>query len=1652
MIATAKVLRVRARNPGAIADAAVAVVAYVQGGQPESRAGLAGYYGRGHARGRARGLAADLVGLRGDVPGEALARLLRGEHAVTGRLLLAPVGKGSAGRVSRVAAAADDASGGATAERTAHAAGGAGGLQNGAGPDEPRDAELLTLAEASTIVGVSATYLRRLARRTAEAAAARAQGLSADPSNEANDDKQHRAGTDTTATAGARRASASGRRPGGPLKVDELVGERGADGRWRVRRDELDRWSAQRTPPATVLGYDVVCAAPKSVSLLWAFGDEALRADVAAALNAAVDAVIGYLERHATFGMVGGVNRQALGLGVASYLHDVSRSTEAHLHIHNIIINAVAVPTETGDPDRAGAAGGETASSAGRPARAAGWEWRAIDGEVLLGHVKTAGYLGAAVLRHELSVRRGVQWGPVRNGVAELAAFPTELLGAFSTRHGEVMDEFAQLVAAGFEPSGATAAAAQRGSRAPKRVLADAAVQALQVERLTAAGWTVDQVRALATTTEHRPQPPDERDLADLFDLLAGPAGLTGQATTFLRRDVVQCVAAWAGDRLDDEAVERLADRFLTDPRVVVLHATVTGPGHRRRNKPEPLYTVEGLLRAEDTLFALYRQGEVAAGAVPRLLVDPAILGRHLEAITATATATASRGHGVDGSEAGAGEGAGRRDAPELSAEQVELVRRLLASQDLVRPAVGPAGTGKTEAMRALTAILHTVGRRVFATAHGGRQAEELADRIGIPARVVASWLTLLDHTDDPADVWPPGSVLIVDEATQIGTRDAERLLRYATRTGTVVILLGDPAQLGSVAAGGWFTHLAAHTPDIPALATVHRQAGPDLAPVRAALGALRAVPDPATRAALGVVGADSGAATRAALQRLAVDGRLHLADSADALLERAVDDWYAERQQHARANQSADSAHTGATAGTATLGSVASRARTVPDTVDDIRADIAKDRGTDTDIVTNTAIGQPELDRDRRAAVKATGPTKVRMMAERHRDVEKLNRAARARLSADGTLTGPVLHAASQEFQAGDEVITLTQAGHTLVPDGRRASAYIRTGTVGVITAVHVDPDNPAAQFVTVYFPSKGTVRVPWEYLTHRFDDGRDGGLGHAYAITAAKAQGATMDTARAVVSDDTSRSGLYVMLSRARTDVAAYVVRRVDLDDRDDDESWLPPVADPGDPLDRLADRLERSCTERLATDHDPLAAAAHELRRGYTLAELAALRGASSRRGASEPTKPSQVPARRVEATPTRTDDAPTAIAPSALPETAPPPPAARVAARSARPDDAPNEPFPPNPAPDSSARRVNEPSQVLLRRAELAAEAAVRIDAVHSPPPALVARIGARPAAGPDRAAWEAAVGALAVYHARHQPAAHTDDPGPPPGAHPHDLQADPWIRHRDEAARLVDAWARALPPPARDRFYAAAATVPRERALAGLHALLDHGHHPGQLHQALSAEPLADVHVGAAVLDQRITDLCRLAGVDATLYDLPAPTTAQQEWNTVTSILSTVEINYLATQPTSTLAATWRDLHSGLLEASPEPVGDHQTRPGQPQTPRTSSTIRLARVEAALDRQITHAVSRATAEPAEYLTGLLGPQPDTEPAATAWQQSAHRVEDYRHRHLGLPYGTSADREAIDPTRRALGIRPDGPAAASYDNACQFDGPFSATLPL
>jgi len=242
MIATVRVLRVRARDAGQVSRAAGAVVAYLESGQPGAVASPAGYYAGERAVGRARGCGAVLVGLRGAVSGEALGRLLRGQHAVTRRPLLPATG--SAGRVSRPAS-----SGGGQAVSGLSGAGSGRDAAAGVGRG---GAEWLTLAQAADVAGVGASYLRRLVGRTAQTMAKEGDQHTAGAVgvDERGDGRGAQAGRDGVRVA----ASEAGGHRAGPSPADRLVGERGLDGRWRIRRDELERWCAVRVAPATVLG------------------------------------------------------------------------------------------------------------------------------------------------------------------------------------------------------------------------------------------------------------------------------------------------------------------------------------------------------------------------------------------------------------------------------------------------------------------------------------------------------------------------------------------------------------------------------------------------------------------------------------------------------------------------------------------------------------------------------------------------------------------------------------------------------------------------------------------------------------------------------------------------------------------------------------------------------------------------------------------------------------------------------------------------------------------------------------------------------------------------------------------------------------------------------------------------------------------------------------------------------------------------------------------------------------------------------------------------------------------------------------------------------------------------------------------------------
>ncbi|MEO8698145.1 MAG: MobF family relaxase, partial [Acidimicrobiales bacterium] len=97
----------------------------------------------------------------------------------------------------------------------------------------------------------------------------------------------------------------------------------------------------------SVRAFDVTFSAPKSVSVLWGLADETTRAEVLAAHDAAVDAAMGWIERHATTRMQ--VNGQicvvdAEGITAALFRQHTSRSGDPQLHTHAVIANRVLAP------------------------------------------------------------------------------------------------------------------------------------------------------------------------------------------------------------------------------------------------------------------------------------------------------------------------------------------------------------------------------------------------------------------------------------------------------------------------------------------------------------------------------------------------------------------------------------------------------------------------------------------------------------------------------------------------------------------------------------------------------------------------------------------------------------------------------------------------------------------------------------------------------------------------------------------------------------------------------------------------------------------------------------------------------------------------------------------------------------------------------------------------------------------------------------------------------------------------------------------------------------------------------------------------------------------------------------------------------------
>jgi conjugative relaxase-like TrwC/TraI family protein len=573
----------------------------------------------------------------------------------------------------------------------------------------------------------------------------------------------------------------------------------------KVKREESHR---QR---AGVAGYDLVFTPVKSVSVLWALHpDVRVTLKVKAAHDAAVAAVVSLLEEHAAFtraGAGGAAQIETTGLVATAFDHYDSRSGDPDLHTHLAVANK---------------------------AQGTDGKWRSLDGSALYAIGVAASETYNSTIEAELTARLGVVFserqGPARNGrpVREIDGIDPAVLKQFSARRSVIEARYAELRADfrarhGRDPDPNTArelaqqaTLETREGKDRPRPLADAR-RDWTTQAVTRFGRDVIDQVAAAVPAAPRPDA-----------VAALTAVQVEQVAAQALREVSAGRATWTRWNVHAETMRQLrADFTFTDPGAqraaadsVVSYALGEGSSINL-TVALPVETPAMLCRSDGvSVFVRHESARYTSQAV---LDAEARLVKAAQTPTVYSTSAAEVAERIAAFET--------RSGRVLDKGQRELVTAFAADDRLLAVGIGPAGSGKTTAMRAYKEVLAAEGRRLVGLAPSAQAAKVLEADLGITCSTVDKLLwsvcpgnvltgpelaeSLRHLANDPESAVPvhdlkPGDVLLVDEASMAGTFNLDRLAALADVTGAQIRLLGDDCQLGAVASGGALRLIAA--------------------------------------------------------------------------------------------------------------------------------------------------------------------------------------------------------------------------------------------------------------------------------------------------------------------------------------------------------------------------------------------------------------------------------------------------------------------------------------------------------------------------------------------------------------------------------------------------------------------------------------------------------------------------------------------------------------------------------------------------------------------------------------------------------------------------------------------------------------------------
>lgn len=533
--------------------------------------------------------------------------------------------------------------------------------------------------------------------------------------------------------------------------------------------------------PDRVAALDVTFSPPKSVSALWSAAELAGDRDLADQIreinrDCAREALDGMLQMGAIEvrrGHGGRTQECPDFFAAACVDHVTSREVDPQLHVHAVVIASGFRHDEDG-----------------------------IRASALSSHALLDRRRAAMDLHHSLVADRlrGLGFCTERTKDAfEVAGVSTELMDALSTRRLDVMERAREL---GYEPGSVPHQLKERlmlQMRKPKETDDPAECLERWNDGYKTAGITPADVvasarqagREMAQVRDLEPRQGADADLRMQIRSEALEALDMGHAT-FTEVEVQKAVFGACRARVSGEEHFRIAADMMSQD---VLQVRRHDGSIARDERGRALYTTPELMRAEKRLLAnaIDRQGERDFISDPAAAIDAAV--------------DASRERGIT-----------------LTDEQVQALQ-VAASRDGVSVVEGSAGAGKSTVMRCVNEIYATQGYRVIGAAPSWKASLGLRESAGIAECQASQGLAL--RLADGRETIDDRTLLVIDEAGMISTKQLDTILHHARLAGAKVMLTGDTRQLAAVDAGSPMEALIRHLPaqSVCRIAQVRRQA-----------------------------------------------------------------------------------------------------------------------------------------------------------------------------------------------------------------------------------------------------------------------------------------------------------------------------------------------------------------------------------------------------------------------------------------------------------------------------------------------------------------------------------------------------------------------------------------------------------------------------------------------------------------------------------------------------------------------------------------------------------------------------------------------------------------------------------------------------------